>query len=141
MDGETGGQTVEEICYPTNMQTQSGRRLTERPKNARLTLFMAIANFASTIAAAAAAVTMMAVQILTNAKVSPDDKSPVGDGFNRCNFNLLAFLDGTQSHAAPLEREIFFRQLVLWLKSTHFRSFCEVEVVLLVLRKYLLSLW
>ena len=71
-------------------------------------LFTAIANFPLTIEAVAAAATMMAVQILTARQVclvSHEDNILVGGRFNRCNFNLLAFLDSTQSRAGRNVRE------------------------------------
>ena len=111
------------------------------PKNARPTpLFMAIANFPLTIAASGSG-TMMAVQILTATNqpttVSPDDNIPVGGGFNRCNFNLLAFLDGTQSRAAARLRN-FLPQLDLWLNFCHFLSFCVIELIKFSVSEYLL---
>ena len=107
--GETGGQTtqptVEEI--QPNMQTQSGRRLTANEANE------------------AAKECPTDAIIYGHCKFSFDNSGsggrdndggadsdrhdgvprqtarfiPVGDRFNRGNFNLLAFLDGTQSRA------------------------------------------
>ena len=73
-------------------------------------LFTAIANFPMTIEAVAAAATMMAVQILTTRQVclvSHEDNILVGGRFNRCNFNLLAFLDSTQCRAGRTLRGYF----------------------------------
>ena len=99
-DGETGGQTdIQEIRHANSVwEASEGGRW---PKNARPIIYghckFSLDNRGDRDKDGGADSDRLAS---LSSHLFPEDNSLVGGRFNRCNFNLLAFRDSTQSQSA-----------------------------------------